>query len=502
MRARRRTHSLTTGPVLALLLGCTAAERPGPDRPEPAPPRTAARIEVDGAASEAPAMPREPPRLLTDPGSGVGMVWSGAAADAVVAEAELVVLEPDGRHLGAVAWADGEARWRIELPTSAAARLYSLGDRILVHDRTRVVVVEAARGRVLGRHEAPPPGRGWDGYVAQRRGDACAWVSGCGIQAFDCSDGAVVGPYLPSSEVHLYGLSGDPSEHSTSCSPPPQLLGRVGATTVLVAAAPRVDEQGRPAGLVPALVGQDARSGQLRWQQPLPSEYPTTGMTADGACWSLDDSAPGLTVLDCETGTLRWERDLGPGVLRVHAIDDTLVVARDYGGRWRLSAYAIDDGRSAWSTRLAKRQHPVLPGSVLPEAHTTGKRRVYVLLDPAKGERTGELVAGRDEELWRDPAGGFVLTGRELRELDPQGRLTRQRPYPGSRVHSVLADHVLTQDGETVEIYDRDQLRERARVEGRMVIQPTAMPHDRLLLRRADDDGVALLLQLASPGRR
>lgn len=497
----RRPWPRLSGLGPALLLCCTLGETVGPE-PEPEPPPVALDTRPDvEPRDEPPAEPREPPRVLTDPGSGVSLLWSAAALGAVVTDAEIVVLEPDGRHLGAVDWRTGDARWRIELSATVSAQLYSLGDRVLVHDQDRAVVVEAARGRVLGRHDAPP-GRAWPYVhgVAMRR-DACAWVGPCGIQVFDCSNGAPRGPYLASSEVHLYGVSDDPSEHSSSCSPVPRLLGRHGSTVALVAAAPRTDEAGRPAGSIPAVLGHDP-TGQLLWQQALPSGLAPAGTTEDGTCWVLDEDAPALWALDCETGTVRWERPLGPGRLRAHGLHDDIVIAREHGNRWRLSAYATADGEPSWSTRLAKRQHPVLPGSPLLEAHSTGKRRVYALIDPERGGVAGELVAGRDEELWRDPGGGFVLTGRELREVDAEGRLTRQRPFPGTQIHTVLADHVLTHDGETIEIYDRDGLRERARIEGRMVIEPTTLPSDRVLLRRGGEDGVALLLGLSPPARR
>lgn len=493
----RPTATSLAGLALALLPSCVP-DKPGPVDPEP--PSTDRALDAPPRAEppdDAPPVPREPPRLLTDPGSGIELVWSGAAADATVAGAELVVLEPDGQHLEAIDWRDGEARWRIELPTSGSAVLHSLGDRVLVHDRDRAVVVEAARGRVLGRHEAPAAHR----HGVERRRGACAWTSPCGIQAFDCSNGALRGDYLPSAELHLYGISDDPSEHSTSCSPAPKTLGLAGSTIVQLAAVPRTDESGRPAGTVPGLMGLDA-TGQPRWQRPLPGDLAPAGMSDDGTCWILDEDVPRLEVLDCETGASRWERPLGPGRLRAHAVDRSVVVARHHGGRWRLSAYATADGAPTWSVRLAKRQHPVLPGSPLPEAHSTGKRRVYAVVDPPRGTVVGTVVAGRDEELWRDPAGGFVLTGLQLRELDPEGRLTRQRPYPGPRVRTVLAGHVLTHDGNTIEIYDRDQLRERARIEGRMHIEPAVLPDDRLLLRRAGEDGVALVLGLEEPGRR
>ncbi|MCA9712413.1 MAG: PQQ-binding-like beta-propeller repeat protein, partial [Myxococcales bacterium] len=357
----------------------------------------------------------------------------------------------------------------------------------------RALVIEAARGRVLGQHPAP-----WTGpwpyvhEVHQTRG-ACAWLGPCGIQPFDCQDGRPLGEYRPSPEIHLYGLSDDPSEHDTSCSPSPRLLGRHEDVIVLTAAA---------ASEAPVLVGLAADTGQPRWQQPLPADLAPAGLTDDGGCWVLDESTPRVDVLDCRDGTLRWQQGIGPGALEVQAVGDVLVVAREHGGRWRLSAYATADGRPGWSARLARRQHPVLPGGPVRDAQLTGTRRVYALVDPARAGVVGELVAGRDERLWPDPSGGFLLIGRELRELDAEGRLTRQRPFTGTRVHTVTAGHVLTHDGQTIEIYDRDQLRERARIEGRLSIQAEdRLPADRLLLRRHGDDGVALVLGLEAPSR-
>ncbi len=173
---------------------------------------------------------------------------------------------------------------------------------------------------------------------------------------------------------------------------------------------------------------------------------------------------------------------------------------RYHGKRWRLTAYDSIDGRPAWDARLGRRQTPVLPAGPIPDAQLTGTRRVYALVEPPRGV-IGEFVVERDERLWPDPTGGFVLIGRELRELDPDGRLARQRLFDGVHAHTVTSTHVLVQDGDTIEIYDREQLRERARLEGRLNISDDDLPDDRLLLWRGGEDGVALILGLEAPSR-
>ncbi len=495
-------RGLACGSVLAwLLIACpradgtpvapavTPAEHAAPDRPpDPAPPPT----------------PLDPPRLLTDPGSGVAVVWAGAAMASAVAGAELVVIEPDLRHVSAYDWRTGEPRWRTERTVSAAAQLYGLEDRVLLHDRASATVLEAARGRVMGHHPAPASGRWPNGHAVEQRGPgACAWVGPCGIQAFDCSDGSPLGSYLASSEVHLYGLYEDPSEHDTECTPTPRLLGRHGSTLVLVTHLPAdaaLDAGAAAPG--PALVGLHADTGDLRWHHALPSGSEPVGLTEDGACWVLDPSGPRLRVLEPDTGALRWERTLGPGTLDVHAFAGGLVVGREHDDRWRLSAYALTDGAPLWSARLAKRQRPSYPVGPIPKARITGTRRAYALIDPLAGRVVGELVAGREEALWRDPTGGFVLVGRDLREVDHEGRLVRQRAFAGGRVHSITSTHVLGLDGDVLTIFDREQLRERARLEGRLLIDGAArLPDDRLLLQRYGEDGVALVLGLEPPAR-
>lgn len=409
------------------------------------------------------------------------MVWSGAATEAVVAARNLVILEPDHNHLSAIDWSDGEARWRIEQPSSDDVELYGLGDRVLMHDGDRAVVIEAARGRVLGRYEAPRAGHGPYAHPVQRARGACAWVGSCGIQAFDCEDGRPLGELM------------------VSCHPNHRLLGR--HEGVIVVVADRSATAANPSS-APSLVGLDAATGQPRWVRSLPSAEAPAGLTDDGGCWILDANTPRVMVFECTDGTPRWSRGIGPGVLEVEAVGAVLVVARQHGGRWRLSAYATDDGQPGWSTRLARRRRPVLPGSRVPQAQLVGTRRVYALVDPAQEGVIGELVAGRDERLWLDPGGGFVLIGRELRELDAEGRLTRQRPFTGTRVHTVTAGHVLTQNSATIEIYDREQLRERARLEGHLSIETEAdLPDNRLLLLRRGSEGVALLLGLEAPSR-
>ncbi len=490
-----------TGLGLIALAACTTVGGSTPP-PSPAQPVTAQRsVPPSQPVAQAPVAPRDPPRLLTDPGSGVEVVWAGSAVDTEVIEQDLVVLEPDGRHLGAVDWRTGQAQWRIELAIRPSAQLHGLGDRVLVHDLDRAIVVEGARGRVLGRHPAPVAGRWPQGHGADRRRGACAWVGPCGIQAFSCEDGAARGEYFASTEIHAYMDDADPSEHETLCSPQPAVLGRHDAIIALLANATRTDETGRPAGSMPVVIGLDATTGERRWQHGLPDSEPRTGMSDDGGCWILDTDTPRLQMLDSNTGTLRWERPLGQGRLEIDAVDDTLVVARHHGGRWRLSAYATDDGRPAWSVRLPRRQAPVLPDAPIRNAHATGDRRVYALIDPERGAIAGQLSAGRDEELWRDPAGGFVLIGRDVREMDAQGRLTRQRPFTALRAHTVTREHVLTDDGDAIEVFDREQLRERARIEGRLSIESTVLPDDRLLLRRYGEDSVALVLGLDPPAR-
>jgi len=513
VHARRRWWWLALGPVLSS--ACSRTDAPALAGPEAAAP---ARVKGrEGTAAKAaarptaPAEPRDPPRLLTDPGSGVTVVWAGAAVASAVAGAELVVVEPDLQHLSAYDWRDGEPRWRTELPVSAAVQLYGLDDRVVLHDRDRATVVEAARGRVIGRHPAPVSGR-WPYVhtVQQRRGGACAWVGPCGIRAFDCEDGSPLGEYLASDEVHLYGISEDPSEHDTQCNPAPRLLGRHGETIVLVAYLPAQAEAAaadarfarEPSKPGPAIVGLAADTGSIRWHHWLADGSEPADLTEDGACWVLDRQGPRLRVLEPDTGALRWERPIGPGALDVQAFAGGLVVGREHDDRWRLSAYDLRGGQALWSTRLAKRERPAYFEGTIPDAQVTGARRAYAIVDPVAGRVTGRLVAGRDEMLWRDPAGGFVLIGRDLLELDDEGRLVRQRSFSSPRVHTVTATHVLGLDGGVLEIFDREQLRERARLEGRLTIDASArLPDGRLLMQRYGEDGVALVLGLEAPSR-
>ncbi|MCH9681209.1 MAG: PQQ-like beta-propeller repeat protein [Deltaproteobacteria bacterium] len=487
---------------LVALAACTTggAARPVP-APEPAP-RVEPEVTPEPAAPPTPpATPRDPPRVLTDPGSGITVAWAGAATAAVVTQGNLVVLEPDGEHMGAIGWRDGEPRWRIELPVRAGARLHGLDDRVVVHDFDRALVVEGARGRVLGQHPAPIDGRPPYSHTMEHRRDACAWVGPCGIQAFDCDNGAPRGQYFESTEIRLSIDSDDPSEHDTQCSPEPSLLGRHLDTIAIIANVPRTDETGRPAGSMPSLIGLDATTGERQWAQPMPADEPSAGMTDDGACWVLDADAPQLHLHECDTGQLRWTRPLGVGRLEAHAMGELMVVARHHGGRWRLSAYSTATGNVAWGLRLPRRQIPLLADAPIRHAHATGNRRIYALIDPARGAITGRVLAGRDEEIWRDPAGGFVLIGRDLREVDDEGRLTRQLPFTALRAHTVTAGHILTHDGEAIEVFDREQLRERARIEGRLSIEPAPLAPDRLLLHRRGEDAVALVLGLEAPGR-
>lgn len=497
--ARRCAAVVGSGLVAAMFaLGCTPAVAPPSTRPTLRPAkRDAAQPPATTAATTIPPAPAEPPRVLIDPGSGVHVAWAGAAADAVVAGEHLVVLQPQGDHLHAVSWRDGEARWRVALPTTDTARLYSLGDRIVVHDRDTAIIVEAARGRILGRRAVPHAGRDSYGHRATRVGDTCAWRSACGIQRFSCDDGTLQGPYYASAEEHLYGLSDDPSEHSTSCSPDPRIVGQLGNTSVLVANVPVDLDAGGTGATAPSLVGFESDTDAVLWQHPLTAFGETVGETSDGGVWAVDIDESTLRVFDGSTGDLRWERSLGPGLVEAEATAGEIIVARFNEGRWRLGAYATADGKNTWRTRLSRRQRPLLPSRSIANAASLGQRRIYAIVDPERRGVAGELVAGRDERLLRDPAGGFVLVGAELREVDAHGRLLRQRPFANTNVQSVTPHHVLALDDEVVTLFDRDQLRQRARVEGGVVMAPTeGLPSDRLLFRRYGDDGVALLLRL------
>lgn len=488
------------GPVL--LEACIPASGAGvADPPRAAPVAALARTRFEPPPRAPPQEPLDPPRVLTSQGSGIFVVWAGAAAASAVAGAELVVLEPDLQHLSAYDWRDGQPRWRIELPVSAATQIYGLGDRVLLHDRDRTIMVEAARGRVLGRHRAPGSGRWPHVHRVQQRQGACGWVGPCGIQAFDCADGALLGDYLASSGAPPVPGSDVSAGPDGGCSVTPRLLGRYAETIVLVASLPGRDESEASAA-TPALVGLDATTGEVRWDHALTEGAAPAGATADGACWTLDAREPQLRVLDCESGAPRWERKIGEGELEIYELGESLVIGREQGGRWRLSAHATNDGSLRWSARLPRRERPLFPEGPVPDAQASGARRGYALVDPTSGRVVGQLVAGRDETLWRDPAGGFVLTGRDLREVQSEGRLTRQRLFSGLRVHAVTTTHVLTHEGDAIEVFDRDQLRERARLEGRLMIDTSApLPDERLLLVRYGEDGVALVLGLEPPSR-
>ena len=123
-RIARAGRARWLGPGALLLAACTHTEVPGATGPAAAAPVAADGRERGAGGAEVatalPPEPREPPRLLTDPGSGVAVVWAGAAAASAVAGAEVVVVEPDLQHVSAYDWRDGEPRWRTELPVSAA----------------------------------------------------------------------------------------------------------------------------------------------------------------------------------------------------------------------------------------------------------------------------------------------------------------------------------------------------------------------------------------------
>lgn len=494
---RWATPVVVLAPMAALLWGCSPAARPTPTHPAGVEtgPRPTPRAEAGDRGG--PSRPRPQPQLnkapavILDPSATISMLWAAAATDATVAGSTVIALEPTGDHLDAARISDGASRWRIEIPPTERASLTAIGNRVFVHDGDRVIVVEAEHGRVLAEQPARPAHR------AVSIGGACAWSGRCGLQPFDCDDGAPIGPYLASTETHWYGLSDDPTEHGTSCEPYPRLLGSTGDRVLVIAGLPDPDSDAP--SLPRTLAGLDPTDGTVKWQRPLPAGGQVIGPTSAGDGWIVDSIEGQLTAFDARSGDVRWQRPLGPGRLVAQAFERELVVAREHGGRWRITGYGSDRPVARWSTRTGRRQFPLIAGAPIEQANVTEERRVFAIVDRAAGEIAGQLVAGRGARLWHDPPTGFLLTGHDLREHGPAGDLLRQRPLRAADVEWVTPDYLLSREGDTLIVHDRTTLREHARLVGLRLQLDPALPPTRALLRRDGDDGAAVLLALDPP---
>lgn len=417
------------------------------------------------------------PRLERDPDAGVALVYQGRGVDGLAIPGRVVVLENDFLHLHGVEPGSGAIVWRRRLQTEAAGThgLVADGDRVLVHGGSRLIVVDARDGRVLGRNDdVPPHGR----HQMSAHDGACAVVGPCSLAVVDCIDGAQLGTALGSS--------------ADTCRYAPSVIGR--SADITIVAAPKGDG---------AVLTAIPKEGTPRWAQAVTAAPGFHGGVADGldAAWVVDDAR--VLVRRASTGEERWRAPLGFLVDRVELRGGLLIVVGHSGRRGTVVAFELDTGRERWRRKLGGRRVPLLAGAD-PAPVATGGWRTYELLDPETGATTGRIAAARDETLWADVDGAYVRTGGEVDELGPDGTLARLQPFTGGDVLAIGATHLVARAGRDLLFYDRLVLRERARLGRDFELEPTsgALGPHRVLLRRADASGVLFVVVGLEPVSR
>ncbi len=401
-------------------------------------------------------------------GSELELRFQGEAWATTIAAKRLILLEEDFVHLRAVDPASGAASWRLEAQSDPGGQhdLYAYGERVLMHAGPRLVTVDAAAGRRLG--EAKALYNGSDrGCRLQIAGDACAYVCECLIQPITCGTGAPLGEGFASSENHIYFEMGEP--HDSVCPIEPQLLGRAGELTVALV------EDG--AGLMGA-VGVDP-AGSVRWR--LDGLIPRRGIfggggveagmaESGGLCWLMDAYEGDLVGFDCAAGKRLWGETIelrerrarvrwlavDGGRLWVHTSGDAGGSAelRDPASGRRIWAHTIPGGATPWPL-----DEP-LAAAYLPQ---TTKLMIY---DGARGRVVKELAVDERVRVVDDPAGGYLIIGDDLVELDAQAKVRRRRPRAIGELVGLTEEHLVVAEGESVEVLRREDLTVSLRIDG------------------------------------
>jgi len=141
-----------------------------------------------------------------------------------------------------------------------------------------------------------------------------------------------------------------------------------------------------------ALEAVDPASGRVRWSRPLTGERPTAAAATAASGGLVILAEPGAaSAFQARDGSLAWRRDLpGTSGLRLGAFGALAVLATDAGVLHGLGP----GGALAWRVRgpgpaLAP---PVLSGGLVATLHGVGAGAALLFLDPASGERRGEVA--------------------------------------------------------------------------------------------------------------
>jgi len=431
--------------------------------PAGSPPSTAAEV------GELPAK-ADPLRVTFAEGSDLELRFQGEAWAMTIAAKRLILLEEDFKHLRAIDPATGAPSWRLVAQSDPGGQhdLYADGERALLHAGPRLVMVDAAAGRRLGEAKAYFNG-GDSGCRLRIEGGACAYVCECTIQPVACDSGAQIGPSFPSSENHIYFDMSEP--HDTVCPIEPRLLGRAGEHSVALVEGE--DGLTGAVGVDPAGVVRWRLDGLLPRRGTFSGGGVDAGMSEDGGlCWVLDSDEGDLEVFDCAAGQRLWGAKIEVSERQVRV----RWLAIDGGGLWidtsgaeggsaelrdpatgdRIWAHALPGAATPWPLDEA------LTGAYLPQ---TTKLMIY---DGGRGRVVKEIAVDERLRVVDDPAGGYLIIGDELVELDAQAKVRRRRPRAVRGLVGVNRDHLVVSEGEGVEVLRRDDLTVSLRIDGQV----------------------------------
>lgn len=471
------TYAVRLRLVATVSLACApAAPLTAPAPAGHAEPRVSAPSEEPGPEAGPPAAPpaappAEAPAPLR-PAAGLRLAYEVRGWDIVVAPERVIVLDPDFLHLRALDPASGAELWRVKVQERASGRqsLHALGERVLLHAGTALIVVDLRAGRVLGSRRAG--GANGDGGCSVRRvrglrgapwrehvawdpeTTACALECECSVQVLRCDDGEALGERYQGTVSHLYHSLSEP--HDSVCFTPPTLLGKVRGRTLLA-----LEETGAYQG-----AALDAR-GALLWRRPELGEAIGRHAEVDGdptrdLCWSATSER--TLAWTCTTGQVLWRLPAAPGAepgrVRADAVEgDRLLVQRRGAQRNLVELRSLARGTLVWSRALASDRIVLPPGD--PPDPSWDSRTVYTRLDLRTGATEAEIEVPARERLWREPGGGYLrVGGPSLVEYDAQGRQVGAVARDVRAASWRSAQFVVLRRDEGVTVLQRPALRE------------------------------------------
>lgn len=264
-----------------------------------------------------------------------------------------------GVDLVAVALADGEERWRADLPSPSRSGVAASGDAVYVGGNDgSVTAVDAATGSLrwtqpVGGSVLGPPAVVGDLVVVSAAGDIdTAFVAA----ALEPGDGSIVWRYEPAASTNLGGGAATADGLAYVA-----LDDRTVRAVDLADGAERwvarlnwiVSPLSAPAVaadhvVVVDLAGQvyaiDRRTGERLWDHALNVGVVRSAPVVSGTNVLIASVSGELLALDLGTGDLVFRSDTADGVLRTLAVSDERVIGVRAGSRPGLVAFEADPG--------------------------------------------------------------------------------------------------------------------------------------------------------------